>query len=149
LRMVIDSRLLTKLDNSHDCRCLRQGLRDSTVRWLTSEGNKAHLEREPPEVHEDLFALTESMPPQVLYELLKLHNVIRTKMTRSIIWPHGGRDYDKVRDILNADVSPIAKRILTKVLPWAFDRNGELYADIKDFLKHDPVSSCYQSVCCH
>lgn len=138
-----------KLDDSDMCLTLREGLRDSTVRWLTSKGNKAHLEREPAEVHEDLIALTDRMLPQVLYKLLKLHNVIRTKKTRSIIWPHRRRDYAQVQDILNADVSPVALSLLTELLPWAFDRNGELYADIKDFLKHDPVSSCYQCVCYH
>jgi len=82
-----------------------------------------------------------------VYQLLKSHNVIRTKKTRSIIWPHGERDYDSVRDILNADVTPLPKNLLTKFIPWAFDRNGDLYADVKDFLKHDPVSTCYQFVC--
>jgi hypothetical protein len=149
VRVLSHSESLTELDDAARCKHLREGFAECTVRWLTTKGKKSHLEREPVEVHQDLLWARDRLEPEEMYLLLHLHHVTRTKATRSIIWPHLQRDYARVTGILNADDLPVAKSMLTTIVPWAFDRNGELYADIKDYLKHDPVSTSYLFVYYH
>jgi len=131
--------------NDSELEYLRSGFHQFTVRWLLSVKEAAGVrippfEDQPVEVHNDIIEARTRMSIDDFHKLLLKHHVKRTKKLRDIVWPRDERNYTRVRDILETDIIKIPKSRRTVLLPWAFDKNGTPYADVRENLEHDLVS---------
>jgi len=123
---------------------LRRGLRPSTVRWLLSGkagGRIPPFEEQSTEVHNDIIEARKCLSLDDFHTLLVGHHVKRSKRLRDMVWPREERNYDDVRRMLETDILSLPKSRRTIILPWAFDKNGLPYSDVRQCLEHDSVST--------
>jgi len=124
----------------------------STIVWLTAKGRKRAFEDEPAGVRDDVIRAKSRMSSEDFFNLLLQHNVTRSKSLRWILWPPSQRDYKRVQEILDSDTITLPKSARAGVLPYAFNKEGRPYPDVKDYLnylKNELVSTHCQPKNCN
>ena len=135
-RRVADS--LMKLDDKPELARLRQGLPPCTVQWIMSgtTKRKAPFEDQSAEVQGGVIEARERMTSADFFKLLLRHHVRRSPRMREIVWPLQERDHVKAWQLWSSNGSGWPRCARQELMPWAFNKDGDFYADIKVRLRY-------------